>query len=178
MTPFPLHNGGASGMKSRMRFQLVDKVERIEPGKRIVTVKALSLAEEYLADHFPAFPVLPGVLMLEAMVESAAWLVRVAQDFSKSIVELCSVRNVKYANFVAPGNIMRCEVEVIELGPEVSKFKGAANVDGRTTVSGRFDLKSFNLVDRAAFLADADQQIIEQLRRQWKLVHGPEAMSS
>ncbi|HOF18642.1 MAG TPA: beta-hydroxyacyl-ACP dehydratase, partial [Phycisphaerae bacterium] len=64
-----------------MKFHLVDKIESIEPGKRIVTTKALSLAEEYLADHFPAFPVLPGVMMLEALTQSAAWLTRVRQDF-------------------------------------------------------------------------------------------------
>ena len=56
-----------------MKFCLVDRIESIEPGKRIVCIKALSLAEEYLADHFPAFPVLPGVLMLEALTQSAAW---------------------------------------------------------------------------------------------------------
>ena len=47
-----------------MKFQLVDRIESIIPGKSIVTIKTLSLAEEYLADHFPSFPVLPGVLML------------------------------------------------------------------------------------------------------------------
>ena len=74
-----------------MKFHLVDRIESLVPGKRIVTTKALSLAEEYLADHFPAFPVLPGVMMIEAMVQSAAWLVRVAQDFSRS--EIVSVFN-------------------------------------------------------------------------------------
>ncbi len=58
-----------------MKFLLVDRIESIQPGQRIVTTKALTLAEEYLADHFPAFPVMPGVLMLEALVQSAAWLV-------------------------------------------------------------------------------------------------------
>ncbi|MAF57059.1 MAG: hypothetical protein CMK03_03890 [Ponticaulis sp.] len=67
-----------------MKFHLVDRIESLEPGRRIVTIKALSLAEEYLADHFPAFPVLPGVMMIEALVQSAAWLVRVEQDFARS----------------------------------------------------------------------------------------------
>ena len=90
-----------------MKFCLVDRIESIEPGKRIVTIKALSLAEEYLADHFPIFPVMPGVLMVEAMVQSAAWLVRVEQDFSKSLILLSSARNVRYGNFVAPGMVLR-----------------------------------------------------------------------
>ena len=64
-----------------MRFHLVDRVLELEPGERIVAIKNLSLAEEYLADHFPGFPVMPGVLMLEAMTQAAAWLVRASEDF-------------------------------------------------------------------------------------------------
>lgn len=59
-----------------MRFTLVDKVVELEPGRRIVAIKNLSLAEEYLADHFPGFPVMPGVFMLEAMTQASAWLIR------------------------------------------------------------------------------------------------------
>ncbi|MHC4717931.1 MAG: hotdog family protein, partial [Planctomycetota bacterium] len=68
-----------------MKFHLVDRIESVEPGSRIVGIKSLSLAEEYLADHFPAFPVLPGVLMLESLVQTAAWLLRVEQDWSRSL---------------------------------------------------------------------------------------------
>ena len=161
-----------------MKFQLVDKVLSIEPSRKIVTIKALSLAEEYLGDHFPTFPVLPGVLMLEAMVESAAWLVRVQQNFSRSIVVLAAARNIRYANFVAPGNIMRCELEAMEITDTSAKFKGAAYVEDKQTVSGRIELRCFNLVDRAAFLADADKDIIKQLQKMWKLVHGPEALAA
>lgn len=160
-----------------MKFILVDKIESIVPGKRIVTSKALSLAEEYLADHFPAFPVLPGVLMLEALTQSAAWLTRIAQDFSKSVIVLAAARNVRYANFVQPGNIMRCEVDAVEIGPDAAKFKGSGFVGDKMTVSARLELKCFNLVDRAAYLADADKAIIEQLRGRFKLAGGPEALA-
>ncbi|MFQ5805392.1 MAG: beta-hydroxyacyl-ACP dehydratase, partial [Phycisphaerae bacterium] len=67
-----------------MKFVLVDRISELETGRRIVAHKALSLAEEYLGDHFPTFPVLPGVLMLEAMVQASAWLVREALDFAPS----------------------------------------------------------------------------------------------
>ena len=159
-----------------MRFLLVDKVLSIEPGKKIVTIKALSLAEEYLGDHFPTFPVLPGVMMLEALVQSAAWLTRVQQNFAKSMVVLSAARNVRYGNFVAPGNIMRCEVDAVEIGETSAKFKAAAFVDDRQTVNARLELRCFNLAERKGFLASADKDIVAQLQQRWKLVHGPEAL--
>ena len=62
-----------------MRFTLLDRVLSIEPGKSITAIKTLSLAEEYLADHFPRFPVMPGVLMLESMTQAAAWTIRLGE---------------------------------------------------------------------------------------------------
>ena len=71
-----------------MRFILIDRIVSLEPGKQIKAVKAVSLAEEYLADHFPAFPVLPGVLLLEGLIESASWMVREAENFAHSMLLL------------------------------------------------------------------------------------------
>ncbi|HUT59691.1 MAG TPA: 3-hydroxyacyl-ACP dehydratase FabZ family protein [Phycisphaerae bacterium] len=161
-----------------MKFHLVDRIESIEPGRRIVTVKALSLAEEYLADHFPAFPVMPGVLMLEAMVQSAAWLTRVRQDFAKSIIVLAAARNVRYASFVVPGKVLRCEVEAAEIGADAAKFKGVGTVDGRQAVTARLELRCFNLAERASHLASADAEIIRRLRDQFGLIGGPEALQA
>ncbi len=59
-----------------MRFHLIDRIDGWEPGKSLKASKFLALGEEYLADHFPRFPVMPGVLMLQACVEAAAWLWR------------------------------------------------------------------------------------------------------
>jgi 3-hydroxyacyl-[acyl-carrier-protein] dehydratase len=86
-----------------MRFILIDKVIEIEKGTRIRAVKNVSLAEEYLGDHFPAFPVLPGVLLLEGMIESASWLVRAKENFAHSMVLLEEARNVKYKSFPGAG---------------------------------------------------------------------------
>ena len=66
-----------------MKFVLIDKITALDSGKSLTAVKSVSLAEEYLADHFPAFPVLPGVLLLEGLIESASWLVREHQKFFK-----------------------------------------------------------------------------------------------
>ncbi len=159
-----------------MKFHLVDRIESIRPGASIETVKALSLAEEYLGDHFPAFPVLPGVLMLEALAQSAAWLVRLGQNWSRSIVVLKTARNVRYSSFVRPGKILRCRVEAREIGEEISKFKGEGFVGETHAVGARIEMWSFNLADRSAAPSSADAEIIRRLKQRFELIGGPAAL--
>ena len=78
-----------------VKFNLIDKVESLTDD-RIVAVKYVSLAEEYLADHFPTFPVLPGVMMLEAITQAAGWLMHRRENFGCSMAVLKEARNVKY----------------------------------------------------------------------------------
>src|SRR3954452_25081261 len=132
-----------------MRFVLIDRIVELQGGQSLVAVKNLSLAEEYLADHFPGFPVMPGVLMLEAMTQAGAWLVRASEDFAHSLVILKEARNVKYANFVEPGRTLTVAVELIDgalapQGREV-KVKAQGTVDGASTVSARLVLERYNL---------------------------------
>jgi 3-hydroxyacyl-[acyl-carrier-protein] dehydratase len=161
-----------------LKFHLVDRIESIEPGRRIVTTKALSLAEEYLADHFPAFPVLPGVLMLEALVQSAAWLVRIQQDFAHSVVVLRSARNVKYSSFVQPGGCLRCEVDAVSIEDASAAFKGKGFVGQAQAVSARLELRCLNLAQRRPSLAEADARIVSDLRRRFALIGGPAALAN
>ena len=71
-----------------MRFHLLDRIVEVQPGRSLQAVKNLTLGEEYLADHFPGFPVMPGVLMLQTLVEAGAWLLRVSEDFRHSLIVL------------------------------------------------------------------------------------------
>ena len=111
-----------------MRFILLDRVTEIVPGVRISAVKAVTLAEEYLADHFPKFPVFPGVMMIEALVQTAAMLVQVTNDFAQSIVVLHEARNVKYKSFVKPGNLLEMSLVAKSIGPEESNFIASGTV--------------------------------------------------
>ena len=77
-------------------------------------MKNVSLAEEYLADHFPEFPVLPGVFMLEAATQSAAWLVRMSEEYAHSMIVLQEAKSVKFTDFVTPGNTLRMRVEQLK----------------------------------------------------------------
>lgn len=157
-----------------MKFNLIDKVESLTP-RRIVAVKYVSLAEEYLADHFPTFPVLPGVMMLEAMVQAAGWLLHVNHDFACSMAVLREARNVKYGTFVAPGNYLRLDVELIKETPDGGVFKAAGTVNEVQAVSARLELAYFNLGQRQGELAKIDEQLREHNRRRWSVLGGTAA---
>ena len=106
-----------------MRFVLIDRILEVESsrcrlsgsqalkgqGPRLVAIKNLSLAEEYLGDHFPGFPVMPGVLMLEALAQAGAWLIRELEDFAHSVILLKQAKTIKYGSFVEPGRQLECQ---------------------------------------------------------------------
>src|SRR5438128_469584 len=137
-----------------MRFVLIDRILEVEPsrcrlsgsqslagqGPRLVAVKNLSLAEEYLSDHFPGFPVMPGVLMLEALTQAGAWLIRELEDFAHSVIVLKQAKTIKYGSFVEPGRQLQLRVEVLEHGPRETSFKGRGVIDDQVMVQGRFTL--------------------------------------
>jgi len=153
-----------------MRFILIDKVLSLYAGKEIKTIKGVSLAEEYLADHFPTFPVLPGVLLLEGLIESASWLVRRTENFAHSMILLEQARNVKYKSFLAPASQIEYTVEARVIEENVSSFTGFGSSDGVRIVEARFGLRHFNLADRDSGMAAVDARIIENMKKRWELL--------
>jgi len=161
-----------------LKFVLIDKLTKIEPGKLACGYKQLSLAEEYLGDHFPTFPVLPGVLMLEAMVQTAAWLVRITQNYANSVIVLQEAKNVSYGSFVSPGDRMEVTAELIKLDDKTSSFKTQCTVDGQSTAKARITLKHYNLVDRFPNWTEQDKRLIDKMKVQFQLLAGPDALIS
>ena len=157
-----------------MRFSLIDRIESLEPGVRITAVKALTMAEEYLADHFPQFPVMPGVLMLETLTQAGAWLVRASEDFAHSIVVLKQVNNAKYAQFVEPGQTLTVTAELLSLADGEAKLKAYGTVGGRIIVSARLILACYNLADSNPHHEAADAATRQDLRSQLALLHEPQ----
>jgi 3-hydroxyacyl-[acyl-carrier-protein] dehydratase len=139
-----------------MRFCLIDRIVRLEAGTRLEAVKSLAMAEEYLADHFPAAPVMPGVMMLESLVQASAWLIRASEAFAHSVVVLKEARSVKYASFVEPGSVLRITTEITGQDERLTKLKAQATVDESMAVSARLVLERFNLreTDPAAEAVD------------------------
>jgi 3-hydroxyacyl-[acyl-carrier-protein] dehydratase len=147
-----------------MRFVLVDRITSLETGQSLVAVKNLSLAEEYLADHFPGFPVMPGVLMLEALTQAGAWLVRDMEDFAHSIVILKKAKMIKYGSFVEPGRQLQLKVTLVSHDEREASFKGEGTIEGQSMVKGQFTLTRYNLRDKDPGLHGTDASIVAGLR--------------
>ncbi len=154
-----------------MKFILIDRVVSFEAGATLTAVKSVSLAEEYLADHFPTFPVLPGVLLLEGLVESASWLVRQTQDFANSMVLLSQARNVKYKSFAAPGMQIQYTVTAKDIEENVSSFKGVGICGDEPIVEAKFTLRHFNLAEKDPKMAMVDGSVVENLKQRWRLLY-------
>ena len=155
-----------------MRFHLVDRIVEVTPGRSLRAVKNLTLGEEYLADHFPTFPVMPGVLMLQALVEAGAWLLRASDDFRHSITVLREARGVKYGSFMEPGRQMTIIVELAEQDADYATLKSKGEADGQTTVSAKLTLGRYNLRDRDPALRAVDEELVRNLRAQYALLRG------
>jgi 3-hydroxyacyl-[acyl-carrier-protein] dehydratase len=161
-----------------MRFVLIDRILDVQtgrgrlsgsntfssPGPSLTAKKNLSLAEEYLSDHFPGFPVMPGVLMLEALTQAGAWLIRDMEDFAHSIIILKQAKTIKYGSFVEPGRQLELRVELTAHDPQDCSFKGVGSIDGQEMVKGRFTLTRYNLRDRDPALHSTDTSIVMGLR--------------
>lgn len=130
-----------------MRFRMLDRITELVPGERIVGERELTGQEDYLADHFPFFPVMPGVLMLEAMFQAASWLVRVTDDFEYTVVRLKEARNVKYSDFVVPGQVLIVDAQIEKRDGLMTRLKARGVVHGDVAVSARLVLECVPLDD-------------------------------
>jgi 3-hydroxyacyl-[acyl-carrier-protein] dehydratase len=114
--------------------------------------------------------VLPGVLLLEGLIESASWLVREAENFAHSMVLLSEARNVKYKSFLAPGGRIEYTVHARVIEENVSSFTGIGVSDDEQIVEAKFGLRHFNLADKNSAMTAVDAKIIEEMRQRWKLL--------
>ncbi len=156
-----------------MRFLLIDRITELQPGESITAVRALTLAEEYLEDHFPRFPVMPGVMMLESICQASAWLIRKTDDFSHSMVVLREARNVKYADFVSPGQLLTVTARIVKREGDLTTIKAEGKADDRAAVSARLIMERYNLADRYPPRAPTDAFIIRWLRGQFGKLYLP-----
>jgi 3-hydroxyacyl-[acyl-carrier-protein] dehydratase len=156
-----------------MRFHLLDTVQSCEPGKTLKASKFLAMGEEYLADHFQKFPVMPGVLMLQALVEAGSWLWRQTTGYQHAVIVLSGVRNVKYGTFMQPGRRMDVQVDLQKVDGNTATFKGRGTDEtGQSTVAAVFTLTGRNLADQSPELATTDTRLVESLKAHWPILIG------
>jgi 3-hydroxyacyl-[acyl-carrier-protein] dehydratase len=114
----------------RFPFLLVDKVLEMKPGKRITALKNVTINEQFFQGHFPGAPVMPGVLIVEALAQTAAILVMQDRDNWDKIPVFMSMDAVKFRNPVKPGDTLKLEAEIIRPGQVFAKFKCRAVISG------------------------------------------------
>jgi beta-hydroxyacyl-ACP dehydratase FabZ len=118
----------------RYPFLLVDRIQELELGKRVVGSKNVTINEPFFQGHFPGRPIMPGVLIIEAMAQVGGVLAfKSNQDPKKKVVYFISIDKAKFRKPVLPGDQLRFEVEVIQSRPPYWKMKAAAHV-GETLV--------------------------------------------
>ncbi|MGE0376733.1 MAG: 3-hydroxyacyl-ACP dehydratase FabZ family protein [Planctomycetaceae bacterium] len=142
----------------------MDRIIEIKAGQSIAAIKNLTSGEEYLADHFPGFPIMPGVMMVESLVQTGSWLMRYTENFAYSTVLLKEARAVKFSNFVKPGQTLRMECQVHKRDEHQYVLKCSGSVDGGPVVSARLTLEQFNLSDHNPDLAETDRRAVERIR--------------
>ena len=114
----------------RYPFLLVDRIEEIEPGVRAVGIKNVTQNEPFFEGHFPDYPVMPGVLIVEAMAQVGAVGVMAKEEFRGKLALFAGIDGVRFRRQVIPGDVLRMEVEISRLKGSVGRGRGAATVNG------------------------------------------------
>jgi 3-hydroxyacyl-[acyl-carrier-protein] dehydratase len=165
-------SGAGRGDLKRMRFHLLDRIESWEAGKTLRGLKRLTSGEEYLADHFPGFPIMPGVLQLQTLVEAGGWLLRLTDDFRDSVIALREVKSVKYGSMVRPGQVLRVNVELTARDGGLAWFKGKGETEGTQNVQAQFALAGYNLREKNPAFAARDEAMTRHWREMLNMILG------
>ena len=120
----------------RHPFLLIDTVEEVEPGVRAVAKKNVTFNEPFFAGHFPGNPVMPGVLIVEALAQTGAVAILSQENFKGKTAYFGGLTNVKFKHKVVPGDRLRLECEIIKQKGPVGVGKATATVDGKIAVVG------------------------------------------
>ncbi len=130
-----------------MRYLLVDRITEVQEGRKIRGVKNIAMSEDFLEHHFPRNPIMPGVMMLEAMVQLAGWLVAASSDFGDWFM-LSKVRKSNFYRPGLPGDQLELEIEAAGAAEDGSLvFRGIAKANGKKVAKAEFEGRARPLAD-------------------------------
>ena len=129
-----------AALPHRYPLLLVDRVERLVPDQSIIAIKAVSMNEQFFQGHFPGRPIMPGVLIVEAMAQAAGILAVESLGLADSgkLVYFMAIEGAKFRAPVEPGCLLTLEVEFVQKRSSVCKFSGRATVDGKLVAEAQF----------------------------------------
>ena len=132
----------------RYPFLLVDRITELVPGERIVGIKQVTINESFFQGHFPGAPVMPGVLIVEAMAQvGAVYALSQLEGREKKLVLFSGIDNARFRRPVVPGDTLTLTVTPVRVGSRVQRMKGVAHVDGQ--LAAEADIMSV-ITDRSA----------------------------
>ena len=129
-----------AALPHRYPLLLVDRVERLVRDRSITAIKAVSMNEQFFQGHFPGRPIMPGVLIVEAMAQAAGILAVESLGLADSgkLVYFMAIESAKFRTPVEPGCLLTLDVEFVQKRSSVCKFAGRATVDGKLAAEAQF----------------------------------------
>lgn len=120
----------------RYPMLLVDRVEEVEPGKRVVGYKNVTINEHFFQGHYPGNPVMPGVLILEALAQLGGTAMLSMDEYKGKTPLFAGIKSAKFRKPVVPGDVLKLEVEIVKVKGPAIVGKGTATVDGKKAAEG------------------------------------------
>jgi 3-hydroxyacyl-[acyl-carrier-protein] dehydratase len=118
----------------RYPFLLIDRIVEFDKGKRVVAIKNVTINEPFFQGHFPGVPIMPGVLVVEAMAQAGALLMLFEMpDREKKLAVFTGIERAKFRRSVTPGDQLRIEIDVLSFKPRAGRMEGKAFIDGKLT---------------------------------------------
>ena len=122
----------------RPPFLLIDRIEEMEEGRSVTAIKNVSMNEPFFVGHFPQEPVMPGVLIVEAMAQAGAFCILSMPEYAGKIAYFGALDKVKFRRKVVPGDVLTLSVEIVKLKSVAGIGKGVATVDGQKVAEAEF----------------------------------------